>query len=80
MIQQELFAIEAVLALVSDPVSPSELQSRLRDLGYYDGPVEEQPWPETRSALRRFQHDHGLRVTGYPDSETMTTLRETYCY
>ena len=76
----EFFETDSVLALVAGEVSAEELTSRLRELGYYDGPVEAQPWPETLMALRKFQHDHGLRVTGYPDRDTMMVMRESYCY
>jgi len=61
-------------------VSVAELQSRLTDLGYYDGPVDGQPWPETAAALARFQGDHGLAATGRPDARTLRTMYETYCY
>ena len=60
--------------------SARELQSRLRDLGYYDGPPEAEPWPETLEALKKFQSDNGLPVTGCADGETMAALREAYCY
>jgi peptidoglycan hydrolase-like protein with peptidoglycan-binding domain len=78
--QYELMEREAVLILTTGVVSPDELQGRLRDLGYYDGPVETTPWRETLMALQKFQHDHGLSVTGCPDGATMTVLRESYCY
>jgi N-acetylmuramoyl-L-alanine amidase len=58
----------------------AELQSRLRDLGYYDGPAEAEPWRETLAALKKFQTDRGLAATGYPDADTMTQLRESYCF
>lgn len=73
-------ATSSVLTIVTAEVSVEELTSRLRELGYYDGPVEAQPWRETVLALKKFQHDHGLQVTGYPDRETMTAMRESYCY
>jgi murein L,D-transpeptidase YcbB/YkuD len=76
----ELFEIEAVLILAKGEVSPLELQSRLRDLGYYDGPNEAQPWQETLRALRKFQTDHGLPATGCADPDTMALLHESYCY
>jgi peptidoglycan hydrolase-like protein with peptidoglycan-binding domain len=69
-----------MLTIVTVEVSAEELTSRLRELGYYDGPVEGWPWQQTVLALQTFQHDHGLPVTGYPDRDTMTTLRESYCY
>lgn len=61
-------------------VSAAELQSRLFDLGYYDGPVDGLPRQITITALIKFQHDHGLPTTGRPDPVTMQTMRETYCY
>ncbi len=70
----------AVLILVRGEVNVLELQGRLRDLGYYDGPAEAEPWGATLAALRKFQNDRGLLVTGCPDPETMAQLREAYCY
>jgi peptidoglycan hydrolase-like protein with peptidoglycan-binding domain len=80
IMQIEFFEANAVLILVKGEVSVLELQGRLRDLGYYDGPLETQPWRETLMALKKFQNDHGLPVTGCPDPATMAALRESYCY
>ena len=44
--------------------SAAELQSRLFDLGYYDGPVDGKASALTVVALARFQHDHGLPASG----------------
>jgi peptidoglycan hydrolase-like protein with peptidoglycan-binding domain len=57
-----------------------ELTNRLRDLGYYDGPFEERPWPATIAALERFQRDRGLPVTRQPDQATADALRASICY
>jgi peptidoglycan hydrolase-like protein with peptidoglycan-binding domain len=78
--QVEVFEANAVLILTNGDVSVLELQGRLRDLGYYDGPAEPKPWRETLAALRKFQNDRGLPVTGCPDAETMAQLRVAYCY
>ncbi|HET8698239.1 MAG TPA: peptidoglycan-binding domain-containing protein [Gammaproteobacteria bacterium] len=72
--------IDAVIVLATGVVSAAELQSRLRDLGYYDGPPEAEPWPKTIDALRRFQRDNGLPITGFADAATLIALREAYCY
>jgi len=64
---------------VSD-TSTAELQSRLFELGYYDGPVDGRPSELVVTALARFQHDHGLSATGVADATTMQTMRESYCY
>jgi peptidoglycan hydrolase-like protein with peptidoglycan-binding domain len=60
--------------------STAELQSRLFDLGYYDGPVDGQASELTVAAFAKFQHDHGLPVTGLSDPTTLQTMRESYCY
>ena len=60
--------------------SAAEVQSRLIDLGYYDGPVDGKPSHVAIAALARFQHDHDLPVTGEPDPATLQALREAYCY
>jgi peptidoglycan hydrolase-like protein with peptidoglycan-binding domain len=78
--QIELLEASAVLILTNGDVNVLELQGRLRDLGYYDGPAEPEPWSETLAALTKFQNDRGLQVTGCPDPETMAQLREAYCY
>jgi peptidoglycan hydrolase-like protein with peptidoglycan-binding domain len=39
-------------------------QMALRDRGYYNGPINGQMTPATRDALRRFQRDQNLTVTG----------------
>jgi len=61
-------------------VSAAEVQSRLIDLGYYDGPVDGKTSQLATAALARFQHDHGLPATGDPDPVTLRALREAYCY
>jgi peptidoglycan hydrolase-like protein with peptidoglycan-binding domain len=61
-------------------ISLLELTNRLRDLGYYDGPFEERPWPATIAALERFQRDHGLPVTSCADTATADALRNSICY
>ena len=57
-----------------------ELQSRLRELGYYDGPAEGRPWRATIMALERFQRDRGLPVTLRPDPATARALRDSICF
>jgi len=68
------------LAPATSPPGPAELQSRLFDLGYYDGPVDGRISELTVAALARFQHDHGLPATGLPDALTTQTMHESYCY
>jgi peptidoglycan hydrolase-like protein with peptidoglycan-binding domain len=61
-------------------MSVLELTNRLRDLGYYDGPPEERPWPTTIAALEKFQRDHGLAITRFADAVTADALRNSICY
>jgi hypothetical protein len=49
-------------------------QQRLKDRGYYSGPVDGAIGPNTEAALRAFQRDQRLRVTGKLDSETVRAL------
>src|SRR5262245_14646809 len=52
-------------------------QQRLKDRGYYTGPVDGVIGPRTAAALRAYQRDRGLRATGQLDSQTASALNET---
>ena len=49
-------------------------QQRLKDRGYYTGPVDGVIGPNTEAALRRYQRDQRLRVTGKLASPTLRAL------
>src|SRR5262245_6737879 len=49
-------------------------QQRLKDRGYYAGPIDGVMGPRTAAALRAYQRDHGLRATGQVDSQTASAL------
>lgn len=58
-----------------DPVDEvSGMQGRLRNLGYYRGPINGQADDETIAALLFFQHDLGLPCTGKCDAATLRAL------
>ena len=60
-----------------DPTSEiSGLQGRLRHLGYPVGPADGTLDPRGEEALRAFQSEHGLDVTGELDQATQDKLRE----
>ena len=80
MSERDTHTGELVAMVVWDDVGVRELQSRLFDLGYYDGRVDGMPRPQTFAALARFQQDHGLPISGRPDAQTMQIMRESYCY
>ena len=54
--------------------SVSDVQSALSREGYYSGAVDGSMGPETQNALRRYQRDRGLPVTGRIDRATTNAL------
>ena len=55
-------------------MSTIELQKRLTELGYRLGPVDGKVGLRTTNALKKFQQDHKLTVTGTLDAETILEL------
>jgi peptidoglycan hydrolase-like protein with peptidoglycan-binding domain len=49
-------------------------QRRLKDRGYYQGPLDGVIGPGTQAALQAYQRDRGLSVTGAVDSQTLRSL------
>jgi peptidoglycan hydrolase-like protein with peptidoglycan-binding domain len=60
----------------SKEMSFSDVQSRLRELGYYEDLLGEGPRRATLAALERFQREHGLAVTRRADPLTANALRD----
>lgn len=56
------------------PWDIENIQLRLEDLGYDIGDVDGLLGPKTRAALRAFQADRGLPITGLPDGNTQRAL------
>ena len=50
------------------------LQTRLAELGYYDGPVSGNFMAYTTKAVKAFQADFGLEQTGIADTQTLSLL------
>ena len=62
-----------------DPVTElTGIQSRLSNLGYYEGEIDDNFGAETRSALRMFQQSQGLGVTGEIDQQTQDELKNIH--
>lgn len=62
-----------------DPAAePTGIQGRLVNLGYGPGPIDGRIGAQTQSALRRFQKDKGLKVTGDADQDTIDKLDELF--
>lgn len=62
-------------AAVTEPMPVSQAQSTLEILGYNPGPVDGVMGQRTRSAIRAFQRDKGLTVSGALDARTSAELR-----
>jgi peptidoglycan hydrolase-like protein with peptidoglycan-binding domain len=58
------------------PMSTIELQRRLTERGYKPGPIDGIDGQRTINALKSFQHDHKLPVTGSLDVHTVLELRK----
>lgn len=52
-----------------------ELQRGLRDLGFYDGPVDGIDGPRTRLAVAAYRKAHGLDATGWADEALRRHVR-----
>jgi peptidoglycan hydrolase-like protein with peptidoglycan-binding domain len=51
-----------------------EAQEALKTLGYSPGPSDGEYGPRTEEAIRQFQRDNGLAVTGRLNDATVATL------
>lgn len=56
----------------------SGIQGRLNNLGFDAGPVDGVIGDQTQAALRRFQQQHGLPVTGEADAATQKALMKDH--
>jgi len=66
---------ETASVVSNEQISIEELQRLLHDRRYYDGPINGVALYPTWSALKQFQQDRGLKVTGHPDPDTVRALR-----
>ena len=56
----------------------NELQRILKDVGYNPGHIDGKMGRKTRSAIKAFQKDKGLKVSSYVDKKTLEKLHEVY--
>lgn len=62
-----------------DPLTEtSGIQARLANLGYTPGPIDGLMGPRTRQAIRDFQDQYALTVSGQPDDATRAKLKEIH--
>lgn len=52
----------------------TDLQQRLKNWGYYSGNINGSYGEDTAAAVSRYQDDHGLKVSGTADVETMEAM------
>ena len=62
------------LAYESKGAQVKLLQQRLTDLGYYDGPISGNYLGNTRNAVKAFQKQNAIAVTGKVDKETWNAV------
>ncbi|MDX1811081.1 MAG: peptidoglycan-binding protein [Gammaproteobacteria bacterium] len=53
-------------------------QARLENLGYYVGSIDGVNGEYTNQAIKQFQKDHDLEVTGDPDQQTLSKLQKIH--
>jgi LysM repeat protein len=55
----------------------AQSQKLLKESGYYRGGIDGETGPQTSNAVKTFQYENGLEVTGELDLETRTKLGDT---
>ena len=55
-------------------VDRKSVQTALERLGYYPGPIDGKFGPDTRAAIRRYQHELGTEMTGRLSAAQATRL------
>jgi len=51
-----------------------QVQRKLKRLGYYDGGIDGDIGPATRRAIRGYQEENGLEITGRIDRSLLRSL------
>ncbi len=73
-IEDRVRPIERPLKYETRGADVVELQRKLRTLGYLEGRADGFFNKDTELAIKRFQHDRGLSITGVADSTTLKLL------
>lgn len=69
---------ELDLGHLSPITETAGVQGRLRNLGFYEGPIDGQTSDELTAAVTTFQNRHGLRADGRITDETRAKLEEVH--
>ncbi|MFO7153672.1 MAG: spore cortex-lytic enzyme [Caldicoprobacter oshimai] len=67
-------AVETILYWGSTGSKVMEVQRKLKQWGYYDGPIDGVYGPETFEAVKLFQRKNGLKVDGVVGPQTAAAL------
>ncbi len=62
-------------APIADQATVSDLQLRLKTLGYDPGPADGQLGPKTRAAIRAYQRDAGLKADGMVTTTLLKSMK-----
>lgn len=65
-------------AVAAKPSSLRQAQMELADLGYYTSKVDGKNGAQTRSAIKNFQRDFGLKQTGTLNAQTQAALTKAH--
>ncbi len=69
---------EAIIDSASDEsllLSKSEIQTALKNAGFYEGPIDGKIGPKTKDAIIAFQKENGLKTDGVVGRKTSSELR-----
>ena len=66
--------VEVLCETNATPSAVSDMQSILKEKGYYKGPVDGILGPMTQGAIEKFQKDNGIPHNGYVTMETLSAL------
>lgn len=73
-IEAKVFHVQRVLVYETTGPDVVQLQVKLRKLGYLEGRADGFFNKDTEMAVKRFQHDRGIKATGSADQKTLELL------
>lgn len=73
-IESQTFRIQRTLTLQTMGTDVVQLQAKLRQLGYLEARADGFFNRDTEVAVKRFQHDKGLKITGAADRQTLNLM------
>ncbi|MBR6569175.1 MAG: peptidoglycan-binding protein [Clostridia bacterium] len=71
-LQEEIFSHKLTRGDKGEDVK--KVQNRMKELGFFDGPVSGNYMDQTMAAVEKFQSYNGLEMTGYTDEDTWNQM------